>query len=218
VIASHGPWAELCRTRFSPEESAAVLEEVRARAGSQTLTLQTPSAEIAARCRALGFRDPDPPLEPTCTALASEREPPEVDGIEVRRIETLEEFRQGLEIVLAASHHRDDDAARQRAEAEQRYAFRRLRGAEWLAYVDGRPVAYAGAVAGDRGLYLSGGATLPEARGRGCYRALVRARWDFAVERGTPGLVVLAQETSRAILERCGFERVCTIHELVQDP
>ena len=35
--------------------------------------------------------------------------------------------------------------------------------------------------------------TLPDARGRGAYRALVRARWDDAVRRGTPALVVHAE-------------------------
>jgi len=58
-----------------------------------------------------------------------------------------------------------------------------------VAGVRRRPsVAWAGAVAGPHGLYLSGGATLPEARDTGCYRALVAARWDDAVRRGTPAL------------------------------
>jgi GNAT superfamily N-acetyltransferase len=70
-------------------------------------------------------------------------------------------------------------------------------------------------VAGPRGLYLAGGATLPEARGRGAYRALVRARWDFAVGQGTPAMTVGAQESSRPILERCGFRRFATMYELV---
>ena len=69
-------------------------------------------------------------------------------------------------------------------------------------------------IAGPRGLYLAGGATLSGARGRGAYRALVRARWDYAVQRGTPALVVHAQETSRPILEGCGFHVVCTMYEL----
>lgn len=195
-----------------------MLDEVRQRAPVRTLTVSTTSAELAVRLRELGFRDPHPPLEPTCTALASDREPPPVAGVEVRQVESFDLFLVGLEIVLSSSQHTADDAARQRAEAAQTYARRRSRpGGEWLAYLDGRAVAYGGAVAGARGLFLSGGATLPEARGRGCYRALVRARWDDAVARGTPALAVLAQETSRRILEGCGFERVCTLHELEHD-
>jgi hypothetical protein len=52
-------------------------------------------------------------------------------------------------------------------------------------------------------------------RGRGIYRALVRARWDEAERRGTPALVVQAGKMSRPILERLGFETVCEVHTLV---
>ena len=83
--------------------------------------------------------------------------------------------------------------------------------------LDGRPVAYAGAIAGPRGLFLTGGVTLLDARGRGAYRALVRARWDEAVRRGTPALVVHAEESSRRVLERIGFQRVGYVVELVSD-
>ena len=56
---------------------------------------------------------------------------------------------------------------------------------------------------------------LPATRGRGCYRALVRARWDAAVELGTPGLAVQAQYgTSFPILRRLGFVEVATVHTL----
>jgi hypothetical protein len=37
----------------------------------------------------------------------------------------------------------------------------------------------------------------------------VRARWDLAVERGTPALVTQAGKMSRPILERLGFRTVC---------
>ena len=43
---------------------------------------------------------------------------------------------------------------------------------------------------------MAGGATAEWARGRGAYRALVRARWDDAEARGTPALGVHAKETS----------------------
>ena len=89
---------------------------------------------------------------------------------------------------------------------------------EWLASIDGEPVAHARAFPGPRGLLLDGAATLPSARGRGAYRALVAARWEEAVARGTPALAVQAQETSRPILEACGFEVVCTMYEVEHDP
>lgn len=85
----------------------------------------------------------------------------------------------------------------------------------YLAYVDGRPAARASASFGERGVTLFGGATLPEARGRGAYRALVAARWRDAVERGTPVLVTQAGPMSRPILSRLGFREVCEIHILI---
>jgi GNAT superfamily N-acetyltransferase len=87
--------------------------------------------------------------------------------------------------------------------------------AVYLAYVDGRPVARASASFSEHGVTLFGGATLPEARGRGAYRALVAARWRDAVERGTPVLVTQAGKMSRPILQRLGFREVCEIRILL---
>jgi hypothetical protein len=47
---------------------------------------------------------------------------------------------------------------------------------------------------------------------------LLRYAPDEAVARGTPALVVQAGSMSRPILERCGFERVCTMYEVEHDP
>jgi GNAT superfamily N-acetyltransferase len=53
---------------------------------------------------------------------------------------------------------------------------------------------------------LWGGGTLPEWRGRGVFRALVRARALLARERGFRYLQVDALPTSRPILQRMGFQ------------
>ena len=53
--------------------------------------------------------------------------------------------------------------------------------------------------------------TSPAARGQGAYRALVRARWDEAVQVGQPALVVHAGAMSRPILERLGFHAVAEL-------
>jgi hypothetical protein len=214
-------WVSVSRVRLRDDEVEGVVDEVRAlvpgaRAIGWTVGPSATPPGLPERLRALGFGDPDPPNEPTFAALTLDREPPSVDGIEVRRVESFEDFLEGLEITLAAAAFREEDAARERAEARETYKRRHSRpGGEWLAYLDGRPAAAAGAIACERGLFMAGGSTAPWARGRGCYRALVRARWDEAVARGTPGLVVHAQHgTSRPILERLGFELVCELHEL----
>jgi ribosomal protein S18 acetylase RimI-like enzyme len=57
---------------------------------------------------------------------------------------------------------------------------------------------------------LWGGATLPEWRGRGIYRALVAHRARIAAARGVRYLQVDASEDSRPILARLGFARLGT--------
>jgi GNAT superfamily N-acetyltransferase len=81
-----------------------------------------------------------------------------------------------------------------------------------VAFVDGQPVS-GGRVDLDPGLDfagLFGGATLPEFRGRGLYRATVARRAEIARERGYRWLYVDAAETSRPILERLGFLQITT--------
>jgi GNAT superfamily N-acetyltransferase len=87
----------------------------------------------------------------------------------------------------------------------------------YIALVDGEPVARATASFSEHGVTLFGGATLPEARGRGAYRALVAARWDDAARRGTPALVTQASPMSRPILRRVGFREVCEIRILLDE-
>jgi GNAT superfamily N-acetyltransferase len=143
-------------------------------------------------------------------------EPPRADGVEIRRIATFDDHLVGLEIMLAADRFSPERMASERALARQTFDRRMRRGGlQWLAVLDDTPVAFALADRSPVGLYLAGGATLSEARGRGCYRALVRARWDEAVKLGLPGLSVQAQyESSAPILRRLGFVETATIHTL----
>jgi GNAT superfamily N-acetyltransferase len=67
----------------------------------------------------------------------------------------------------------------------------------------------------DRGVALMGGAVLPSARGRGVYRALVHARWEHAVARGAPLLVVQAGRMSAPVLTGLGFRSHGTIRLFV---
>lgn len=89
-----------------------------------------------------------------------------------------------------------------------------LMHAVWL---DGELVCAGTSAPTGHGLLLYGGATVARARGRGAYRALVRARWDDAVALGTPALITQGGGVSRPILERLGFERVGEVHMLLDD-
>jgi GNAT superfamily N-acetyltransferase len=85
----------------------------------------------------------------------------------------------------------------------------------YLAYLDGEPVGRATGSFSEHGVTLFGAAVLPEARGRGAYRALVHARWEDAVSRGTPLAVTDAGSQSRPILARMGFRELCMIRALI---
>jgi GNAT superfamily N-acetyltransferase len=65
---------------------------------------------------------------------------------------------------------------------------------------------------------LWGGATLPEQRGRGLYRATVAHRARRAVERGFRYLEVDASDDSRPILRRLGLTAVTTTTPYVWSP
>src|SRR4051812_50195504 len=70
-------------------------------------------------------------------------------------------------------------------------------GDRFVALLDGEIVGSGGARYFESGIYLLGGNVAVHARGRGVYRALVRARWEEAGRRGTPALVVQAGGGSR---------------------
>ena len=222
TIGPERRWAGVCRLRLGgPDEVRSTVAGIRELTEGIDPVLwnvgssATPSG-LPELLRALGLGDPDPPFDPVVAAMVLVSEPAAADGIETRRIATLEDHVAGLEIVLAASRWTEKAAADERRRAGATFEQRQRRGGlQWLALLDGKPVGYALAQRGPAGLCLAGGATLPEARGRGCYRALVRARWDEAVRLGTPGLAVQAQHGSSApILRRLGFVEVATIHTL----
>jgi GNAT superfamily N-acetyltransferase len=148
-------------------------------------------------------------------------EPPEggpAAGVEVRAVDAPEQLVAAHRIARVGfgMEPEDDDLD----EAARDLASQRELGTwvSYLAYVDGRPVAQAQATFTPHGVVMNGGSTLPDARGRGAYRALVRARWEAAAERGTPALVTQAGAMSRPILERLGFRAVCEIRILLDDP
>ena len=96
--------------------------------------------------------------------------------------------------------------------------YQRMKGRSTISFVttvEGKVAGAASALLSDRGLFLIGGSTAPWARGRGVYRALIAARWQYAVQRGTPALAVHAvQDTSSLILRRAGFKHICTMRHL----
>jgi GNAT superfamily N-acetyltransferase len=136
------------------------------------------------------------------------------EGIEVRIVESWEEFRDAGEVArtVFGLPEISEEQLRQRYEE---YAARPDSGRSVCAAIDGKIVASSFAAFGAAGVNLFGGTVLPEARGRGVYSSLVRARWDMAVGRGTPALTVQAGRMSKPILERLGFEFVTPVRVFV---
>jgi hypothetical protein len=219
VVVRGSWWASVEGVRALPDEVEDVLREVRAVTTGRTAMWRLgPSAtpvDIEAQLRELGLRTPANGVE-ELAALATVA-PPDAPGAEVRRVETLDDYRTSVELRWDAFGKSDEDRAAEQASLAETFEALQGSGAvvDFLAYADGRPAATAASVATERGLLLVGGATAPWARGRGLYRALVRARWVEAVRMGTPALVVQANPfTSAPILARLGFVEVCRLRQL----
>jgi GNAT superfamily N-acetyltransferase len=149
--------------------------------------------------------------EPTALAVGMVLTQPPAHGpvgVEVRRAETPEEHLAAARIAAIAFGGPEPTEAEPPDDPDN---------ITYLAFLDGKPVARASGSFGEHAVSLFGGSTLPEARGHGAYRALVAARWEDAVERGTPVLVTQASPMSRPILARLGFREVCEIRILLDE-
>ena len=143
--------------------------------------------------------------------LATSPPPAGPPDVEVRLATTAEEWATIRELQDDVF----DNPPERRPTREKLLAeFGRSKAALFGAWLDGQLVGAAGATPGSRGLLLWGGSVRADARGRGCYRALVRARWDDAVRRGTPALTVSANEQSSPALRKLGFEKVLQLRRI----
>jgi GNAT superfamily N-acetyltransferase len=150
-----------------------------------------------------------PDDEPVLTGMTSATEPPAAPHVEVRAIETAAQYLEAIAVDWEVWQTPEDERAKRRASEVDRFDAEHAAGTAhyWAAFDDGRAVGFGRGVDMEDGVALMGGAVLPEARGRGVYRALVRARWDHAAVRGTPLLVVQAGPMSAPVLDGLGFER-----------
>lgn len=155
-----------------------------------------------AACLAEAGFEPAPPGTLMFFDLAGDVAGAPADGVEVRRVRTLEDLDGFVSAGGKAFGHE---------EAWQRAAFAKQLDdpdmALFIACVGGEAVASArlemapGRTFGQ----LFGGGVAPAHRRRGLYRALVAARVAEARARGLAYLSIEARDTSRPILERLGF-------------
>ena len=206
-----------------------VLREVRERLQAEERTRgvwMAPEAArpagLAERLRALGLTPHDSaPFEARYASMAVVTAPPAgPSDVAVKRVANLEELREAERVAAVAFGLDEETANAYAASAERSWQFDSKAGdrATFVATIDDEVVGFARAAFGRTAVYLGGGATHPDFRGRGLYRALVRARWNAAVARGTPVLTVGAGSMSRPVLERLGFSIVgwadCLVDEL----
>ncbi len=222
-------FTSVSRLRLEPEDVSEVIAEVRthvAEAGHrEAMWWIGPSAtpgDLVDRLRTHGLvPDERSGSEPHLTTMGLVTEPEAAPGIEVRRVASIEDFRAADRIASVAFEESPDVQAAYEAISEESYA-REQAGYSprtYLASVAGKPVGSGRALhaAGCPAVLMIGGAVVPEARGQGVYRALVRARWDDAVAAGMPALVTHAGVLSRPILERSGFRAIAE-QEILLDP
>ncbi len=166
--------------------------------------LNTPR-NLGKRLLALGLERDDPAR---LTSLTIAEAPGGEAAVEVRAAETQEDWLQGLEIDWEAFGVDEDERELRRREAAQAWPRLQADGTSTihLAYLDDEPVGFGRTVYTPHGALMLGGATLPDARGQGVYTSIVHARWEEAVARGVPRLIVAAGSESAPILEGLGFE------------
>jgi hypothetical protein len=211
------------RVEGAVEETVAEIRELVRQSGHRAtvwwIGASATPGDLHERLLAVGFREPqDRVRELVALATATPPAPGPAD-VAVRRVETVEDYRRSVEVMWEAFETPPERREAQAARLEQLFRSEQEHGstATYLAVLDGRPVAMGRAAFCDRGALLFAGSTIPSTRGRGAYRALVRARWDEAVRRGTPALVTQAAPSSEPILRRLGFEEVCRLWRL-EDP
>ena len=226
VCILEGPtWASVSGVRT--DDVPGLLAEVRERvpAEKEPVWWIGPSADppdLADRLLELGLHEPRDRVTILHALLAMEPPPqaplaPKAPEVEVREVVTYEDHLATFELRWEAFETPEHRRAAERERLREMFDASQAAGVPvvFLASLDGRPAATAMSIPSSRGVFLVGGCTAPWARGRGLYRALVRARWDDAVHRGTPALVVHANpETSLPILLRLGFREVCLIRRL----
>jgi GNAT superfamily N-acetyltransferase len=220
--SDHPAYSVVQRLRLTPETVDATVEEVHGilrERGRYRCTWEIGSSatppDLRERLYARGLVDDDDP--DVAAMVLAHPPPPPPPGVEARPVRSVEEYIEAKRVAHAAFGMPDepgkDEWWRAGYEEQETLGY----GRTFVALVDGRIVAHASSSYTEHGVTLNGGATAPDARGRGAYRALVSARWDDAVERGSPVLVTQAGAMSRPILERVGFVEVARIWIMLDD-
>ena len=173
--------------------------------------------ELEESLRRLGAREaPDADV----AVMVLDHEPESAPGVETRRVDSVADLVAAMEIRATAFGLTDEQRriSLERARSHWQEIVGSGDSCMYVAVVAGTPVGFGNMMFPTTAPpLLMGGSTMPDARGRGVYRALVHARWHDAVRRGHDRLIVHAGGMSRPILERLGFEEISRIRVLLDD-
>jgi hypothetical protein len=214
-ILQSAAWASVSGIRVEAGEVEALVAEVRERVPAETWTTwwigpSSQPPDLERRLRTLGLGEPADRVSSVRALACAEPPASGPSDVRVRRVETLDDFRAAMELSWEVFATPPERRAREHERLAESFAaqMRAESPVTFVAELDGRLAGMGRSIPSDRGVF-------EWARGRGVYRALVRARWDDAVARGTPGLVTEAiADTSYPILKRLGFVDVCEIRRL----
>jgi GNAT superfamily N-acetyltransferase len=198
------------RTRAPAERLPALLAEVGALHGRQTSRWSVvDTVPTGALCAALEQAGYAATQAHDARLVHVDRFVARASSVGVRRVTDAATLRDCWAVSDAAfgpTERRDEDVARELAACAPADA----RTQRFVAYLDGAPVSSGGINLYphlDIGLLWAGG-TVPSARGRGAYSALLAARLKRAKERGVSFAGLYAREdTSNPIVTKLGFER-----------
>jgi len=174
-------------------------------------------ADLAERLRAAGFVPEDEETVVIAPVAAVAAEPSVPDGVTLREVHKRADLDRIVRMQEAIWHHDSswlaDSLERERAADPEGLIIVVAEAGDivvcagWVRFPDETEFAT-----------LWGGATLPDWRRRGIYRALVAHRARLAEQRGRRYLQVDASDESRPILERLGFVPVTTTTPFVWSP
>lgn len=196
----------------SPRDASAVLDDAieRTRAWGETeLTFWTNASDrpdLEDELRRRGAKHFD-----TVAVLARPTDgiPVEVpSGVTAEIVRTIDQLREVDAINVAVWEHQSplDEAELAEEVAENAAALASDEGGRALARIDGAAVSTGGCTVADGFVRLWGAATLPEARGRGAYRAVLAERLRLGASMGAKTALVKGRHaTSAPILARAGF-------------
>ena len=180
---THPSWNVVQRLRLEPDTVDTTIEEVhgilreRGRdACSWEIGNSATPADLVERLYARGLVDDD---DPDVIGMLLTQPPPLAPvGIEARQVRDFGEFAAASRVANVAFGMPADagDEAGERSRYDEGVELGYWK--TFVAVLDGEIVASANSTYLDGAVTLNGGAVLPEARGRGAYRALVSARWD----------------------------------------